>query len=138
MIFNIINCLNVSILNCKRNANVLKLEYNIVSQKRLNIKPKCLRCDDNAPEMYLLKKYECLLTSGCCIKTDSKMANLVMLEGFIENVCQIAVIWEGVIINSRKLLKSMVFCNYQASLSISKFMLPGRNDPLKFYARTFY
>ena len=40
--------------------------------------------------------------------------------------------------NSRKPLKSMVFCNYQASLSISKFTLPGRNDPLNFYARTFH
>ena len=33
------------------------------------------------------------------------MANLVMLELSIENVCQIAVTWEGAIINSRKPLK---------------------------------
>ena len=39
------------------------------------------------------------------------MANLVMLEWFIENMCRIAVIWEDVIINSQKPLKSMVFCN---------------------------
>ena len=33
----------------------------------------------------------------------------------------------------------MVFCNYQDSLSISKFTLPGRNDPLNCcYARTFH
>ena len=50
------------------------------------------------------------------------MANLVMLERFIENMCQIAVIWEGVIINSQKPLKSMVFCNYQASPSISTYV----------------
>ena len=28
----------------------------IVSRKRLKLKPKCPRCDDNAPELYLLKK----------------------------------------------------------------------------------
>ena len=60
------------------------------------------------------------------------MANSVMLECFIENVCQIALVWEGVIINSRKPLKSMCFCNYHDSLSISKFTLPGRNDPFNF------
>ena len=38
------------------------------------------------------------------------MADLVMLECFIETVCQIAVIWEDVIINNQKPLKSMVFC----------------------------
>ena len=53
-------------------------------------------------------------------------------------MCQIEVIWEGVITNSRKPLKSMVFGNCQASLSISKFTLPGRNDPLNCYARTFH
>ena len=56
------------------------------------------------------KKYECLLTSGCYSNTSSKMTNLVMLEWFIDNMCQIAIIWEAVIINSRKPLKSMVFC----------------------------
>ena len=39
---------------------------------------------------------------------------------------------------SQKPLKPMVFCNYQASLSISKFTLPGRNEALNFYARTFH
>ena len=52
----------------------------IVSRKRLKFKPKYPRCDDNAPELYLLKKYECLLTSSCCINTSSKIANFVILE----------------------------------------------------------
>ena len=43
----------------------------------------------------------------------------------------------NIIINSRKPLKSMVFCNYQASLSILKFTLPGRNDPFNFLCQNF-
>ena len=60
------------------------------------------------------------------------MTNLVMLiiiSGLLK-ISQIAVNTEGVIINNRKPLKSMVFCNYQVSPSISKFTLSGRNDPL--------
>ena len=119
------------ILNCKRNAIFFKI--GIRSRKRLKLKSKCPRYDDNSPELYLLKKKcECLLTTGCCINTSSKTANLIMLEWFIENVCQISVIWEGVIINSRKPLNSMVFCNYQASLSIWKFMYPDQMTNLAF------
>ena len=113
-------------LNCKRKA-IFFLIW-IVSRKRLNLKPKCPRCVDNAPELYLLKNYDCILTSGCCINTSSKMVNLVMLEWFIENVCWIAVIWEGVIINSRKQWCSSIIRFVWAS----KFTLPGRNDPLNF------
>ena len=87
----------------------------IVSRKWLQLKPKCPRYDDNAPELYLLKKNTnayWLLTSGCCINTSSKTANLIMLGWFIE----IAIMWEGVITNSQKPLILMAFCNYQAWL----------------------
>ena len=33
----------------------------IVSRKRLKLKPKCPRCDDNAPELYLLKQLQMLI-----------------------------------------------------------------------------
>ena len=55
-------------------------EIGIVSRKGLKLKPKCPRCDDNAPELYLLKNHECLLKPGCCINTSSKMENLVMFD----------------------------------------------------------
>ena len=61
-----------------------------------------------------------LLTSGCCINPCSKMANMVVLEllkMFFFFFFQMAVIWEGFIINSRKPLKLSVFSNYQAFAS---------------------
>ena len=41
------------ILNCNRNA--IFFLNGLVSWKRLKLKPKCPRCDDNAPELDLLK-----------------------------------------------------------------------------------
>ena len=71
------------------------------------------------------------------LNASSKMAKIVMLEYFIEDVCQIAnkkiyVKQEGFIINSRKPFKFVLFSNYQALQSISKFTLPAQTKPLNF------
>ena len=65
-----------------------KYEYfkiGIVSRKRLKLKPKCPRCDDNAPELYLLKNMSSL-TSGCCINRSSKTPHLSCLSDLL-NCC---------------------------------------------------
>ena len=49
----------------------------IVSLKRLKLKPISVL---DVLTLLAEKNYECLSTSGCCINTSSKMANLVMLE----------------------------------------------------------
>ena len=49
----------------------------IVSLKRLKLKPISVL---DVLTLLAEKKCECLSTSGCCINTSSKMANLVMLE----------------------------------------------------------
>ena len=59
------------------------------------------------------------------------MANMVMLDRFFEDVCQIALTRGGFIINSRKPLKLIVFSNYHVSQSITKFTLPARPEPPK-------
>ena len=55
------------------------------------------------------------------------MADMVMLEWFIDDVCQIAVKQEGIIINNRKLFKLIVLSNYRASQSISKVYVTCTN-----------
>ena len=50
----------------------------IVSLKRLKLKP--ISVLDVLTLLAEKKNRECLSTSGCCINTSSKMANLVMLE----------------------------------------------------------
>ena len=63
------------------------------------------------------------------VLTRFKMANMVILDRFIEDACQIALTWGGFVINSRKLLKLIVFSNYHVSQSIAKFKLPARTEP---------
>ena len=70
------------------------------------------------------------------------MADMLVLEWFINNVCQTAVKQEGLsfnfIINCRESFKLIVLCNYHASQSISKFTLRARTEPLYFKGRTFH
>ena len=55
--------------------------------------------------------------------------HIVLFDRFIEDACQIALTRGGFIINNRKLLKLIVFSNYQVSHSITKFTLPARTEP---------
>ena len=64
-----------------------------------------------------------LSTPTCCIYTSSKMANMVMLEWFIENVCQIAVMWEAFIINVYYLMKTIKIKDF--------YQLSGFNELLE-------
>ena len=52
------------------------------------------------------------ITNAYWLNMRSKMANLVMPERFIENMCQIAVIWEGVITKSKTI---KIYCVLQLS-----------------------
>ena len=70
------------------------------------------------------------------LNAGSKMADIVMLEKFIEDVCQIAVKQDGFTINSRKPFKFILFSNFQALKSISKFTLPARTKP-HFFSQKF-
>ena len=60
------------------------------------------------------------------LNASSEMANMAMLGYFIEDICQIAVKQEDFIINSQQLFNFILFSNYQALQSISKFRLPAR------------
>ena len=63
------------------------------------------------------------------------MSNMVMLEWFIGDVCQIADKQEVVIINSRKPFTFIVFSNYHASQSIWK--LPAWTFKLELSTKAF-
>ena len=105
----------------------------IVYRKWLKLSPKCPRWDENAPELYLLKNYECLLTLGCCINTSSKMEIWSCLSDFLKMYVKLQSYGKlssqtvenhwfccSIFVYQFRFRFGMMFCNYQASLSISK------------------
>ena len=120
----------VYILNCKEKRKFKN--WNIFMKSSKMYTEVCKICWMYSRAVIVNKNVNVYWHPVSLLNASSKMANMVMLEWFIENVCQIAAKQEGFIIKSRKPFKFILFSNYQALQIISKFTLPARTKLLNF------